>query len=83
MSDPPVDKDDFIYPRSTYRGEFTPENLVFDANLQEFAQKVAYTCALESSGKISQAEAYDRIRDVWKSLKRSRKELGIAEAETE
>jgi hypothetical protein len=79
MSDAPAGKDEFLYPRSTYRGEFTPENLVFNSNLQEFAHKVGYICTLETSGKLSSAEAYDRIRELWKTLKRSRKELGIDE----
>jgi len=79
VSDPPAGKDEFLYPRSTYRGEFTPENLVFNSNLQEFAHRVSYICTLETSGKLSQDEAYDRIRDLWRTLKRSRKELGIDE----
>jgi hypothetical protein len=72
-------KDEFLYPYTRYRGEFSPENLAFDANLQEFAQRVSYICALETSGKLSQDDAYDRIRDLWKALKRSRKGLGIEE----
>jgi hypothetical protein len=79
VSDASPGKEEFLYPRSTYRGEFTPESLVFNSNLQEFAHKVGYICTLETSGKLSQAEAYDRIRDLWKALKRSRKELGIEE----
>jgi len=34
--------DHFIYPRSRYYGQVKPENLVFNANLQEFAQRVSY-----------------------------------------
>jgi hypothetical protein len=71
------DKDKFLNPRSRYYGEFTPENLIFNANLQEFAQKVSIICNLETGGKISNAEAYDRIKALWKELKRSKKELGI------
>ena len=32
------DTHNFLYPRSRYRGQFTPQNLVFDANLQELAR---------------------------------------------
>jgi hypothetical protein len=74
-----ADKSDFLYPRSRYYGEFKPENLVFDANLQEFAQRVSYICNLETSGKVSQADAYEQIKTLWKQLKRSRKQLGIGE----
>ncbi len=54
-----------------------PENLVFNANLQEFAQKISYICNLETGGKIPPQEAYKKIKKLWKKLKRSKKELGI------
>ena len=74
-----VNPSDFLYPRSRYYGKVQPENLVFHANLQEFAQLVSYICNLETAGKISPEEAYEKIRDVWKQLKRSTKELGMGE----
>ena len=74
-----ADKSNFIYPRSPYHGDFTPENLVFNANLQEFAQQVNYICNLETAGKLQPEEAYQRIKALWKHLKRSRKELAIGE----
>ena len=73
------DKDDFLYPRSSYRGEFKPENLVFNANLQEFAQRINYICNLETAGKITSLEAYQQIKNLWKQIKHSKKELGIGE----
>ena len=76
---PPSEKDDFLYARSSYRGEFTPENLVFNANLQEFAQKIGYICNLETAGKIPTGEAYKQIKSLWKTLKISKHELGIGE----
>lgn len=36
-----VDKNGFLYARSRYYGKFTPEALVFNANLQELSQKSA------------------------------------------
>jgi hypothetical protein len=66
---------DFLYSRSRYYGQVKPENLVFDANLQEFAQKVSLICSLETSGKISQNEAYRRIESLWEELKRSKEQL--------
>lgn len=74
-----VNKDDFLYPRSRYYGQVKPENLLFNANLQEFAQKVSYICNLETSGKIPPQEAYEQIKELWKSLKQSKKELRIGE----
>jgi len=72
---------DFLYPRSQYHGQVTPENLpkslVFNANLQEFAQRIIYISNLETAGKLSPEEAYQQIRTLYKALKRSRKQLGI------
>lgn len=73
----PMDKENFLYPRSRYYGQFKPETLVFNANLQQFAQKVGYITSLETSGKISALDAYNQIKAIWKQLKRSKKELGI------
>lgn len=69
--------DYFLHPRSRYRGQFKPENLAFNANLQEFAQRVTYICNLETNGKLSPEESYQQIRTLWKQLKQSKKQLGI------
>ena len=74
-----VDQSDFLYPRSRYYGQVKPENLVFNANLQEFAQRVSYICNLETAGKISPEESYKQIKVLWKQLKRSKKQLGIGQ----
>jgi len=74
-----VDKESFIYARFTYRGEFTPEKLVFNANLQEFAQRIGIICGLETGGKITSEEAYREIKKLWKALKESWKNLGFQE----
>ena len=68
-------KNEFIYPRSSYHGEFSPENLVFNANLQEFAHKISYICNLETAGKLSTEDAYSRIKQLWHELKQSKKNL--------
>jgi hypothetical protein len=67
----------FLYPKSHYRGAVQPENLVFNANLQEFAQRVSFITNLETNGKLSPEESYKEIRTLWKQLKRSKKHLGI------
>lgn len=71
----PNEKDDFLIPRSPYWGKPTLPNLTFNANLQEFAQRVSYVCNLETGGKISSEEAYSEIKKLWKQLKLSKKNL--------
>ena len=61
----------------------SPEEIIFNNNLREFTVKIEHICGLEINGKISQQEAYRRIRDLWKQLKRSKKNLGIGEAGSE
>ncbi len=75
----PIGKNSFLYPHSRYQGEVKPENLVFNANLQEFAQRVNYICNLETSGKLSPEEAYEQIKALWEQLKLSRQQLGVGE----
>ena len=72
-------KSDFLYPYRRYSGPVKPENLVFNANLQEFAQRVSYLCNLETNGKISSEAAYQEIRELWHKLKRSKEQLGVGE----
>jgi hypothetical protein len=74
-----MNRSDFFYPRSRYRGQVKPENLVFNANLQEFSQRVNYICCLETGGKLSPEESYKEIKALWKQLKRSKKQLGIGD----
>jgi hypothetical protein len=68
---------EFMNPLHRYYGEFTPENLVFDANLQEFSHRVGIISALEKGGKISPIESFEQIESLWKQLKTSKKQLGI------
>lgn len=75
-----TERDRFISPQHPYHGEFTPENLVFNANLQEFSQRVSYICALETGGKIPPDQAYQQIKSLWKQLQQSQQNLGIGDA---
>lgn len=77
------ESNDFLHPRSRYYGNFTPENLAFNANLQEFAQKITYICSLETGGKISPERAYKEIKALWKQLKSSKKNLAISDTPPE
>jgi hypothetical protein len=71
--------DFFLYQNNRYNGEFKPENLVFNSNLQEFTQKVSYICSLETAGKLTPEESYKQIKGLWKDLKRTKKQLGIGQ----
>jgi len=70
-------KNNFLHPHHSYHGQVKPENLVFNSNLQEFAQKISYICNLETGGKLPPEKAYQQIKSLWKDLKKSKKELGI------
>ncbi len=78
----PKEIDFFLYNNHRYHGQVKPENLVFNANLQEFTQKIGYICSLETSGKITPEESYQQIKTLWKDLKRTKKQLGIGELPT-
>jgi hypothetical protein len=67
----------FISPKSTYYGQVKPRNLVFNANLQEFANHVSMLSALETGGKIPPEECFASIELLWSELKQSKYQLGI------
>ena len=64
-----------LFPQSRYYGEFTPENLAFNANLQEFSYRVSIICGLETGGKISSEEAYSQVAELWQQLEKSKQNL--------
>ncbi|MCU0534091.1 MAG: hypothetical protein MUD14_09360 [Hydrococcus sp. Prado102] len=72
-----MEKANFLYPRSQYRGPFSPELLAFNANLQEFTQKANYICALQTNGKMSAQNAFIELQNLWTQLERSKEGLGI------
>ena len=71
---------DFIYPRHRYYGQWKPQELLFNANLQEFSYRVNYISNLQTNGKLSPLEAYQQIKFLWKQLKKSKEQLGIGES---
>lgn len=71
------DRDSFLNPRSRYYGEFSPQHLTFNANLQEFAQRIGYISNLQTGGKLTPDEAYNQIKALYKQLKQSKKGLDI------
>lgn len=70
-----VTKREMLYPHATYRGTFTPNLMLFNANLQEFSHKIGYISGLHTAGKLTSAEAYDRVQGLWKELKKCKKEV--------
>ncbi|MBE9258665.1 hypothetical protein, partial [Dolichospermum sp. LEGE 00246] len=52
---------DFLYPRSPYYGDLKSEHLEFNAQLQDFSQRVSYISGLQTGGKLSSEEAYKQI----------------------
>lgn len=67
----------FLYPRQRYRGSVDPAGIVFNANLQEFSQRVSYICALQTGGKLSPIESFQQIRSLWHQLQQSYQQLNI------
>jgi hypothetical protein len=60
----------------SYRGsDWTPERLMFHQNLESFADQVGLIVGLQANGKMSQDEAYAKIKKIWKGLKFTRSSL--------
>lgn len=64
-----------------YQGKFTLENLVFNTNLQEFAQRVSYICELVNNEELSPEESFLQIEILFEQLKLSKNQLGIGKNE--
>lgn len=60
----------------SYRGDdWSPERLIFHQNLETFADQVGLIVGLQANGKMSQDEAYENIKKIWKNLKFTRASL--------
>lgn len=68
-----LDMQSFLCPHGRYYGQFIPADLVFNANLQEFSQRVGFIASLQTSGKFSTEEAYSQIESLWNQLTSSKK----------
>jgi hypothetical protein len=75
----PTTRLNFICPKQRYYGDWTPQHVVFNANLQEFAQQVSYISALQTNGKLSPQQAFEDIKYLWERLEKSQAQLGIDE----
>ena len=71
----------FLYPQARYQGAVRPGHLMFNANLQAFAQRVGYISGLHTGGRLSSDDAIAEISQLWEQLKISRQqlEMGLSE----
>lgn len=61
---------------SSYRADdWSPQRVMFHQNLETFADRVGLLVGLQSNGKLSQEDAYEEIRRMWKQLKDSKGSL--------
>lgn len=72
-----VDKKTFLYPRNRYYGKFTPEELAFNANLQELAQKVGFISSLHCAGKLPTDQACQQLNNLWEEFSKALESLKI------
>lgn len=75
-----MNKSSFLYAHSHYRGNVKPENLVFNANLQEFSQRVSLISGLQTNGKLTPQEAFQQVESLWQKLETSWYELGVGQS---
>jgi hypothetical protein len=72
-----VNTSNFLFPRSRYHGDLRPQTLLFNANLQEFSQRVSVISGLQTNGKLSAAESFERIQTLWQQLEQSHDDLAV------
>jgi len=61
---------------SSFHGkDWTPQRAAFHQNLEQFADRIGLIVGLQANGKISQEEAYEQIKSLWKTLKISKNDL--------
>jgi hypothetical protein len=53
----------------------TAEEMIFEANMEEYVRKVEIILCLEQKGTYTPLEAYNKIKEIWKELKISKKNL--------
>ena len=66
---------DLLYAYSRYYGQGRPGNLMFNSNLQEFAQRIGFISSLHTGGKMTSEEAFSQIADLWHALETSKANL--------
>lgn len=53
----------------------TLNDVVFNYNLQEFSTRIGFICGLEQGGKLTPEKALFEIMNLWKGLKKMRREF--------
>ncbi|GAB4211755.1 MAG: hypothetical protein OHK0012_04830 [Synechococcales cyanobacterium] len=71
----PSQVEQFLYPYTLSSANLPPAQMLLDANLQEFSQRVTIICGLESNGKLSPLDAYQQIKALWKQLQAAKRQL--------
>jgi hypothetical protein len=78
-------KQEMLSPRSPYYGQPLPQQVALNQVLQDFANQVSLTCALETGGRISPSDAMERLDSLWQMLQtarmRHRLDQGLADEE--
>lgn len=72
-----MNNSEFLYPYHSYYGKNKINSIEFNRNLQNFSVKVGYICNLQTSGKLSSHQAYQRIELLWNQLQIIAQELKI------
>ncbi|MEM6592185.1 MAG: hypothetical protein AAF651_10040 [Cyanobacteria bacterium P01_C01_bin.73] len=67
----------YLYPKATYHGQVTPAHLAFNDHLQEFSQRVSYIANLQTAGKLSAEEAFQRVQTLWTRLSQTSQTLKL------
>jgi hypothetical protein len=70
-------KQAMLSPRWPYYGQ--PQHVAFNQALQDFANQVSLTCALETGGKISPSDAMGRLDHLWQTLQTTRMRYPLAQ----
>jgi hypothetical protein len=68
---------DFLCPQSRCRGEQTPQNLIFNAKLQQYAQRIGLIANLQTGGKLTPEEALSQIEALWETFEAGLKTLSL------
>jgi hypothetical protein len=71
---------EFLYSGCCNNESVTIEKILFDANLQEFAQRVRLITALENGGKILPHEAFIKLQAEWQKFLKSSSQIGLEES---
>jgi hypothetical protein len=69
---------DAVFPFGPYQGQFSLENLAFNANLQEFTQQAQIIADSYGQGHLDSDGALHQLEQLWQQLKASKHGLGIS-----